>query len=219
MIPPTDLSSFLKTLSLPMLEIRRIVDAGSCDGSRMIGAISDLPVLDRPDVDIHCVDICLSSLEAGRRWWAARHDAAARGRLWPSKRHPRFSVNFVHANIAELPSDLCVERADLWIDWMTLHGLPGEALPAYRQQLERCRPRFVILKCFTREHGTLRALPQAVPGVQKNLLSDLDIAQFLGQTYKLFGSPTDWPERLTDSGHLDGPEAAKRAYCFQRVAV
>lgn len=211
-----DLRCLLSRSSIPLRRIRRVVDIGSCDARRVLQAFTAIEALNREDLNVTCVDICPEAIEAGReRWSRLVEGEPGPGGPVPLPR-PRFRVGFVHASATRLPASMGELTTDLWIDWMMLHGLPKRCWRDYRLGIEQCKPRYFVLKCFTREHGTLTHLPQTIEGVEKHQLSDADVSAFLGHDYQLLDPPIDWPERLDAHAHSDGIEAAKRAYVFQR---
>lgn len=214
-IPPIDLVEFLYSLGLPLKGVRRILDVGSCDGSRIIHACRTVPELNRADLHVHCVDVCESSVEVGRSNWSAmKKHRTSHAEI----EGPRFTVSFEVGSATSIAEQEQAQNPDMLLDWMMLHGLPKSAWAKYRLQIEKLRPRFVLIKCFTTETGGPKSLPQTVPGVEKHVLSDHDVMEFVGAEYKLVKRPMDWSGCERTDKHVDGIEGAKRAYCFERTA-
>lgn len=216
-IPPSDLVEFLREAPLDLRTVKSILDVGSCDGHRSIHACLALQELNRADVHLHCIDVCEASIDAGRAKWAALVPCAEVPGTSTGDARPQFAATF---NVADATALACVvmpRSIDLFIDWMMLHALPKAAWGVYRRQIDEIRPRYLAIKCFAAGASGVASLPQTVPGVEKHQLSDGDVFEFVGPEYQLIGTPMTWSECLRQDVHVDGIEAAKRAYCFQRV--
>ena len=217
-IPSVDLSDFIRSTPIPLLSVSSITDIGSCDGSRIMHACMSIPELNRSDVRVHCIDVCESSIEMGRHRWQLRNVTQSTSSATSEDLFmPRFAMSFDVGNATNFARVIKGSRTDVLIDWMMLHALPKVAWEPYRQQIRDIAPRYLLIKCFSAGASGVSRLPQTIPGVTKHLLSDQDVIHFVGRDYRLIGSPMTWGECLRPDAHVDGIEAAERAYCFERT--
>jgi hypothetical protein len=213
-----DLGEFLSASPLDFSRIHTVLDMGAGYGLRTMIGLAMTTDLNRPDVHAVCVDIAQAAIDRGMTLW----ESVRLGRIALPTRSPllpplRCSMTFRRASAASLPEDVLCTNPDLVIDWMMLHGLPKPLWQSYLASVIHMRPRYILLKCFSSEHGTLTALPDTVSGVTKYQLSDADVSRLFNGLYRVVGTCRDWPEELKPSRHSDGPIGAKRAYCFERV--
>jgi hypothetical protein len=214
-----DLSRFIRLAIHDLAGAQRIIDIGGGLGLRSMLAVSENPELNRSNVHITCVDIAPAAIVRGMQLWeSVRQDLPSPDLFHYSIRTtPRYSMSFRLESATDFPLDLLAPAPDLWIDWMMLHGLPQELWPQYMETLRRAKPRFIALKCFTREHGTLQGLPASIPGVPKHQFTDAEIDEIFGHQFERTRYQMDWPEALHPVDHTDGPVAAKRAYLLRRI--
>lgn len=212
-----DLAECVRSSQLPCTKIRRIIDVGAGYGIRTILAVAMNDALNRPDVEVVCVDLSKHAVEQGQAVVRAVHAGRPLSEWLPYQVPTlRASFRFQQASAASLPDEITSPPVDILVDWMMLHGLPSESRPHYLNAVDRMGASYIFLKCFTREHGSLRSLPESVPGVSKHQFSDTEVLSMFGGRYAVLGQPRDWPEDLSPKHHTDGPIAAKRAYCLER---
>ncbi len=212
-----DLGEFLRGSRVDQSRATRIVDMGAGIGYRTMLAMAMNQEMNRPEVRVSCVEFSATAVARGRELFeAVRTGAASLRAVARGVGRPRYELTFDLASACELSGELLRSEPDVVIDWMMLHGLPRPMWGRYSQNLLALNPRWILLKCFTSEHGTITRLTRSVSGVEKHQLSDGEVLAFLGGRYRVVGDPRDWPEVASPKGHSEPEIAAKRAYCLER---
>lgn len=215
-VPMSDLAECIQSVGLDLNSIKSIIDLGSGDGRRTINAILHSEHLNRHDVHVVCVEHAANAVMWGIDLWSrVRQREVVSDFEFDRSIIPKWSMEFREEDALNLPSEFLKRDHDLVIDWMFLHGLPPHDVSTYFRTIETLRPKYYLLKCFSKEGSSLSILPRAVHDVEKKQWSQVELMEILGDKYTLLSPPRQCPEDLRPL-HPDGPIAAKREYCFVR---